>query len=78
MITKENFHKLDHIETQTVEDDLAVTREEIDMRQRALTPLHEDRVNNKVRIYTLEGEIASRTEFIKDLQNLLEFRKNDS
>ena len=76
-ITKDNFHKLDHIPTHEIVNDIKLTKDEISNLQKRLETF-EPRNGGKERVdhYITEGNIAKRQTFVKELTNLLELRKN--
>ena len=74
-LTDEKCKQNDNIPTSVIEFDIAETQREIDQYQKELDALIGDRQGNKLAIYMREGKISQRTEFVSDLNSILEYRK---
>lgn len=75
-MTEEKILQNSHIGTQDIKQDIADTEKEIIDMQDEHEVLMRNPTENKLRIYFLEGGIASRKHFIEDLNSILEYRKN--
>ena len=69
-----DYSVYDHISTEQITTDLKAT-EEVDRMERELEILREDRRGNRVRIYMHEGRVNMRTDFIRRLKAILEYRE---
>ena len=74
-LTDEKCKQNDNIPTSDIEMDIAETQREIDQYQKELNALIGDRQGNKLEIYMREGKISKRTEFVSNLNSILEYRK---
>lgn len=74
-MTEEKIKSNSHIPTETILQDIADTEREVKDKWDELHILRRNPVENKVRIYMLEGGIGSRRAFINDLNEILEYRK---
>jgi hypothetical protein len=74
-LTDEKCKQNDNIPTSDIEFDIAETQREIDQFQKELDALIGDRQGNKLAIYMREGKISQRTEFVSNLNSILEYRK---
>jgi hypothetical protein len=75
MVTLEIHKKNAHISDQEMLDDIKDTEREIKNFKSQVSILIKNRADNKLPIYIAEGRILRREAFIKNLQALLEFRK---
>lgn len=66
----------DHISTSVIEQDISDTQQEIDDFNTEKTVLEKNPVENKLRIYMLEGNIGKHQIFINKLNGILEQRKS--
>ncbi len=64
----------DHIPSEKIKQDIADTQAEIDQYQREAIVLVENRTENRVPLYIIEGRIQQRVEFISKLNKILEDR----
>ena len=69
------MNEYDHITTETIEQDIKDTERELKDDNDLLEVLNRNPVTNKVQIYLTQGKAMSRTEFIKKLNSILDFRK---
>ena len=74
-LTDEKCKQNENIPTSDIEMDIAETQREIDQYQKELDALIGDRQGNKLAIYMREGKIYKRTEFVSNLNSILEYRK---
>jgi len=74
ILTKEQILKSQHISNSEVEQDLRDTEKEIKDYQDELNVLMRNQIENKVRIYFLEGKIFQRRIFCQKLNEILEYR----
>jgi len=74
MTREEKFKTLDNIADSKVRQDIADTQKEIDDYSAELLVLERNPVENRIRIYTLQGRISKRDDFNKKLNDLLEWR----
>jgi len=74
-LTDEKCKQNDNIPTSDIEFDIAETQREIEQFQKELDALIGDRQGNKLAIYMREGKISQRTEFVSNLNFILEYRK---
>lgn len=74
-ITKEQILKNSHIPTSELKQDIADTQEEIDDFNKELEILNKKLVDNKVRIYMIEGHKIKEQKFLDDLKSILDYRK---
>jgi len=72
-----DLSKFDHIPLSDIERDIADTQVELDQYERELTALEGDRVKNRLSIYMAEGHISGRKSFIKNLEQIVKYRKNN-
>ena len=66
--------KNSHIPTEEIEQDIKDTQNEIDDYQDEKDILMRNPQDNRARIYSLEGKISKREDFINNLNKLLEQR----
>ena len=76
MITEEAILKNAHISTEEIENDIKVTDKEIKDFTDEKDVLMRNPIDNRVKIYMLEGKILKRRDFVADLRAILEYRKN--
>jgi hypothetical protein len=76
MMTQEEMESLSHIPTDTVRADLQETEREIKDKEDERAVLIRNPIENKVRIYMLEGGISSRKVFVEKLTALLKYRES--
>lgn len=77
-LTKEQIKQIkqnDHIPTDVIEEDIKITKQEIDRFEKQLDMLTNDRKGNRVEIYMREGKILKRKDFINNLESILNYRK---
>jgi len=73
-LTKEQIEQNNHIPIDEMLTDIADTEREIKDFQDEKDILMRNPVDNKVRIYMLEGKISQREEFVNKLNQILEYR----
>jgi hypothetical protein len=73
-LTDKQCKENDSIPTTEIEQDIAVTRREIDQYSRELDALRGNIQGNKVGIYMAEGKISQRSEFIYNLKSIILYR----
>ena len=73
--TDEQIEKNAHISDEEVKQDIRDTEREVKDMRDELEVLMRNPPQNKVRIFFLEGGIASRERFIRKLNEILEYRK---
>jgi len=76
-MTEEQILKNAHIPTTEIEQDIRDTEREIKDKQDELEVLMRNPTENKVRIYTLNGGISSRRDFVSKLKDVLEYRRKE-
>ena len=76
-LTEDNYHQLDDIPNEEVISDIEITERELKDLQDELKVLYRNPSNNRMLIYTTEGRIMKREQFIQKLNNLLSLRKNE-
>jgi len=76
-MTNEMLDKNRHIPTAEVNQDILDTQKEIDDYSDEKDILMRNPLENKVRIYFLEGKISQRQDFIKKLETLLKEREEE-
>lgn len=64
------------VPTLTIIQDIADTQREIDYYESELTRLQDNPTENKLEIYTREGRILKRKEFIVKLEQILTYRND--
>lgn len=74
---EEQILKNKHISTSEIKQDITDTQEEVDDFNAEKDILMKRPMNNKVRIYMLEGHITKATEFINSLKEILNYRNNN-
>ena len=74
-LSNEKLIELNRIPTKEVEQDLEEAKTELKQYEDEKDTLSKDRVRNKVQIYFLEGKISKGNEFIDELNQILNFRK---
>jgi len=77
-MTEEQIIKNNHIPIEIITRDILDTDKEIKDLSDELDILRRNPVENKVRIFFLEGNILKLQDFIKDLNDILIYRKNYS
>jgi uncharacterized coiled-coil protein SlyX len=75
-ISDEQLAAFDEIPLEEMEKDVADTQAEIDQYRAELEVLKKDIVRNKVPIYLNEGRISQRTDFIKKVSTIIEYKKD--
>lgn len=74
-MTNEQIETNDHIPNAEIEQDIRDTEAEIKDYQDELDILERHPQENKVRIYMLGGRISNHQNFCKQLNEILEYRK---
>jgi len=77
LLTDLEINQNSDIPTEEILDDIADTKKEIKDFQDEKDVLMRNPVNNKVRIYLLEGRISSRQGFVDKLQQIIDYRKQN-
>jgi len=65
------------IPTETIKQDIKDTEKEIKDLFDELNVLSRNRIQNRVRIYFLEGKMKSRVDFVKELKEILSDRETE-
>jgi len=77
-LTIQNIINLNHIQSFEIEQDIKDTQDEIDNYKKQIDLLKFNPQQNKLDIYLAEGNILKRQEFINELNQILEYRKNNN
>ena len=76
-ITVNEMEMLNHIPIEEIKQDIEDTEYEIRDYQDELNILIRNRIDNKLRIYILEGRIINHNHLISKLNKILEYRNNN-
>jgi hypothetical protein len=71
------MEQFNHIQTKEILQDIKDTEQEIKDYGDELEVLMRNPVQNKVRIYMIQGNLSIRKEFVKMLNEILEFRNEE-
>lgn len=74
-LTEETLKNIS-VPTTTIIQDIADTQREIDYYESELIRLQDNPTENKLEIYTREGKILKRKDFIVKLEQILTYRNN--
>lgn len=74
-LTTEQIEANNDIPTSTIFQDIADTQKEIADFQDEKDVLMRNPQQNRLKIYTLEGRISQRVDFINNLQQIIAYRK---
>lgn len=78
MLTEEQIKQNDHISTEEINRDIEDTKREINQMEEELSIFKKDYTRNRLDIMKREVGITNRTEFIKKLESILEYRKKNN
>jgi len=74
---KSDLSLYNHISTFTIEQDIIDTQREIDTHIKLVEVQRRYPIDNKTEIYMNEGHISNKQSFVRDLDSILKWRKDN-